>query len=343
MPRLRAGHLGIPLACVLLASGCGGDDDPVAATASATASLPTASPSASVVSPRAPELTDVPLEGFTRTGISFGNLGYDVSAAHVTNQSLRSYADGGEPEVTTTSHLILDLTVRNTTARQIESDADAIAVEIGDTRLSVAGDFLTDATGFIRPATEVEDFLAFEVPPGTDLLGAELVLGVAPDRQERQALVGTPVLEAGASPYELAGSATGTGPTNGGTILFEALDAMVSKDLPHGQTTSPTGERADIGEIFFQVHVRATKTEGRGNDLLGVNAFRLLVDGVPRAPFDVATAATGSTPSPTAMPGVAVDAWVLFAVEVGAEAYVLQVGDLDDGPGSLPVEVRSLD
>ncbi len=122
-------------------------------------------------------------------------------------------------------------------------------------------------------------------------------------------------------------------------IRFELLDAALFDDLPHGDTTSPTGERADEDEIFLQVHLRATKIEGRGNDVLGNDAFRLLVDGVPRGPFDSATAPDGSTPTPTAEPGVAVDAWVLFVIDPGAGTYVLEVGDLDEAPGSIPIEL----
>lgn len=324
------------VACfVLLPLGlaaCGGDPNPDATTTTAE----TGSATSGVDEPT---LLDEEVAGFEERDVTFANLTYTLVEAHLSNQDLRSYAEGTEPEATGTSHLILDVQVANPTGRQIENDADAISLEVGDDNAGVADAFLSDATGFIPPHETVDGFLAFEVDVDAPVAKAVLVLGAAPDRPVRLPLTGeAPEPD---FPIELAvnGAADGTGPTNGGTIRFELLDATLFDDLPHGDTTSPTGERADEGEIFLQVHLRATKIDGRGSDLLGDSAFRLLVDGVPRGPFDSATAPDGSTPTPTAEPGVAVDAWVLFVIDAGADTHVLQVGDLDEGPGSIPIEL----
>lgn len=314
-------------------AGCG-DDDSTAETTTTTAEAD--STTTEVDEPR---LSDEQVAGFDERDATFANLTYTVVEARVSNQDLRSYAEGTEPEATGTWHLILDVQVANPTGRQIESDADAISLEVGDETAGVADDFLTDATGFIPANETVDGFLAFEIGVDAPVAEAVLVLGAAPDRRVRLPITGDvpePDL-----PIELtvSGTADGTGPTNGGTIRFELLDATLFDDLPHGDTTSPTGERADEGEIFLQVHLRATKIEGRGGDLLGDGAFRLLVDGVPRGPFDSATAPDGSTQTPTAEPDVAVDAWVLFAIDASADTYVLEVGDLDEAPGSVPIDL----
>ena len=317
-------------------AGCGDDDS----TADATTT--TAERGSTTTVADGPTLFDQDVAGFEQREVTFANLTYTVIDAHVSNQDLRSYAEGTEPEATGTSHLILDVQVANPTGRQIESDADAISLEAGDDTAGVADDFLTDATGFIPANETIDGFLAFEVDVDAPVAEAVLVLGAAPDRTVRLPLTGAVPEPDFPIPLTVSGTADGTGPTNGGTIRFELLDATLFDDLPHGETTSPTGERADEGEIFVQVHLRATKIDGRGNDILSDGAFRMLVDGVPRGPFDSATAPTGSTPTPTAEPGVAVDSWVLFAIDAGADTYVLEVGDLDEAPGSIPIELPAV-
>ena len=326
------------VALVLLAPVACGDDDAESVT-STTTTVAAAGPTSTEAEQTA--LSDEPVTGFEQRMVTFANLTYTVLDAHVSNQDLRSYAEGSEPQTTDARHLVLDVEVANPTGRQLESDGDAISLEVGGDTLSVADPFLTDAIGYVPANATVDGFLAFELDTAAPVTESVLVLGAAPDRPARLPLTGS-VPDAG-YPVELevSGSADGTGPTNGGTIRFELLDATLFADLPHGDANSPTGERADEGEIFLQVHLRATKVEGRGNDLLGDGAFRLLVDGVPRAPFDSATAPEGSTPTPTAEPNVAVDAWVLFAVDEGADTYVLEVGDLEQDPGSLPIDLAA--
>ena len=282
-------------------------------------------------------------DAFEARSVQFGNLVYTLEAVRVTNQTLRSLADDAEPEVGDSHHLVIDVRVSNETGRAIESDDESIGLEVGGDRTPLADAFLSDAVGIIRADTSVESFLAFEVDDAdeVDLASATVVFGTSPDRPARLPLGGdVPEPELPLS-FELTGTSTGVGPTNAGPIEFTALDGAAFADLPHGDTTSPTGERADAGEIFLQIHVRATKTDGRGRDLLS-DAFRLLVDGVPRAPFDVATTASGSTPTPTADVGAAVDAWVLFVVPTDGGAFVLQVGDPAEAPGTIPLAVPEL-
>lgn len=333
MTRLR--WAACPLVLLLPIAACGDDDDPASATTTAETAPTTASDDG-------PALTEEDVAGFEIREATFGNLTYVLTSAHVTNQDLRTYADQSEPEPTDATHLILDVEVENPTSRQIESDPDAIRLELDGDEIGVADDFLTDATGFVPANETIDGFLAFEIDATADASTAELVFGATPDRPSRLPLSGT--VPGSTLPMELdvAGSADGTGPTNGGVLTFELLGATLDDDLPHGDTTSPTGERADMGEIFVQLHLRVTKVEGRGNDLLTDDAFKLLVDGVARAPFDSATAPEGSTSTPTAEPDASVDAWVLFAVEAGAGSYVLQVGDADEGPGTITIEIPAV-
>lgn len=332
----------VAAALLLFGTTACGDDDDADDTAEATTSTTEAAPPSTDEedSPSSGDVTDEPVEGFTERAVTFANLTYTVTGAHVSNQDLRGYADGADPEPGDGTHLLLDVTVQNATGRQLESDADAIGLEVDGERTGLESDFLSDVTGFVGPDRTVDGFLAFAVDGAVDLGDAALVLGTTPDRAARLPLTGD--LEPAPYPIELevSGEAVGTGPTNGGTIRFELVGGTLFVDSPHGDTTSPTGERADEGEVFVQLHVRATKTDGRGNDVLApADGFRLLVDGVARSPFDIATAPEGSTPTPTAEPGASVDAWVLFAVEADGDRYVLQVGASEAEPGRIELEL----
>lgn len=332
----RAG--GVVFGVLLLLGGlaaCGDDDDAAPDTTSSTTSSTTA-PAGDEL-----ELVERAVDEFSERSVTFANLTYTLLDATVTNADLRAYADGTAPEATAVTHLVLDVRVTNDSGRQLESDEDAIALELADRRVGLADPFLSDVTGFIGANQDVDGFLAFELDDDALSVGdAVLVLGVAPDRPARLPLTA----DVGDDPLpvarDLSGSADGVGPTNGGTLRFDLVGMRLFADLPHGDTTSPTGERADEGELFLQVHVRVTKTEGRGNDVLA-DAFRLDVDGAARPAFDVATAPEGSAATPTAEPDVTVDAWVLFTIDTSAESYTLLVGDADENPGSLPLDELS--
>lgn len=326
---------GIGCCFLLVLAACGGDDDDSATTTTTAAVVDETTTSTD----EGPELSEEPIAGFEAREVTFGNLTYAVADAVVSNQDLRTYAEGSDPEATDTTHLILEVQVENPTSRQIESDADAISFDLEGDEIGVADDFLTEATGFIPANETIDGFLAFEIDPAADVADGEIVFGAAPDRPARLPLTGTVPEPTLPLEVDVTGSADGVGPTNGGVLTFELLGATLHDDLPHGDTTSPTGERADEAEVFVQLHLRITKVDGRGNDLLGDQAFKLLVDDVPRSPFDSATAPEGSTGTPTAEPGAAVDAWVLFAVDSGASSYVLQVGAADENPGSIAIEL----
>ncbi len=325
------------MAVVVASSGCSGSQE------SATA-IPSGSSTAVGSSAAADVVVAAQVPGFSDRTVRFANIDYTVTGATVTNQDLRSYAEGTEAVVDGggRTFLVLDVKAENTLgSTQVGLEDEAVGLMVADERVGLESGFLTDVTGYLRGGTSVTSFLAFEVDAeadAADLADAVLVFGAQPDRPALVPLTG-PVPESGYPvTTELTGKATGTGPTNGGTISFKVRDAMVAIDLPHEQVTSPTGQRADESTVFVQVHVRATKTRGRGDDLLA-DAFRLRVDGDPIAPFDVAQTASGSTGTPMATPGATVDAWVLFLVPTDASTLVLQVGAFDDEPGTIPLEV----
>lgn len=351
----RVGHTcaGVILVGSLLA-GCGGDDDAApAATATPVVEateVPTTppEPTATEVPTATPDPTPTPepqvieeaIAGFAEGTVVFGNVEYTATRAVVTNQDLRSYAEGTEPEVDEGArYVVVDVTATNLLgSTQIGLDDDQVGLVVGDIRLPLEQGFLSDITTFVQPAATVRSFVAFALAADDDPAAAAVVFGATPDRLAALPLtaavtdLGYPIV----TPIE--GQGVGTGPTNGGTLVFELQEALVAIDLPHEAVTSPTGQRADVGEVFVRLHVTVEKTEGRGNDLLS-DAFRLVVDGAPTEPFDVAETPTGSNGSATAVPGAVVDAWVLFLVPVDAGELALQVGAFDQDPDLIPLEL----
>lgn len=350
--------LAVAFTAALLTGACGGDADDTAQepasteTAQATATAapsPTPEPTATTEPTPEPTPTSVPVvveepvNGFTERTVVFSNVEYTATRAVVTNQELRSYAEGTEPVVDEGArHLVVDVAATNLLGDTLIGLGDeAVGLLVGDTRLPLEQGFLTDITGFVQPNSTTTGFLAFALADTDDPAAATVVFGAAPDRIAPMPLttdvpdLGYPLITPLAS---AEAEATGAGPTNGGTLVFRLQESLVSIDLPHEQVTSPTGHRADEGQVFVRLHVRVEKTEGRGNDLLN-DAFRLLVDGEPIAPFDVAESATGSNGSATAMPGAVVDAWVLFVAPSDAATLALQVGAFDDEPGVIPLEI----
>jgi hypothetical protein len=330
----------LSLAVALALSGCGG---PTAATTTTAPATTTSTTAATTTTETAPVLEVRELEGFEERSTVFANIELTITGVRSSNQDPRSYAEADPEPVVDESgtYAYLDIRATNLTG------SSQIGIGIEAFRLVVAGieiapdsrmSFLSEVASLIGPNTAVESFLAFPVEPAADLGGAILVVGAPPDRIEELPLTGpVPAADYPAS-VELTGSAEGVGPTNGGTIVFTALDATLAEDRPHEHSTSPTGERADEGELFLVVHVTAEKVSGRGNDLLS-DAFRLLVDGAPLAPWDVAEDPGGSVAPPTAIPGAVTEAWVAFLVPIDATDLALQVGAFDQEPGVIPLDL----
>ena len=315
-----------------------GGDDPTTTTTTEAADDDPVVASGSVVSlgdHSGDDVVTVDL-GLDEREITFANLRYVVTGGVLTDQDLRSYRDGTDPEKSDEVHVILDVRVDNETGRQLDSDDAAISLVVdGDRRLPVASSFLWDATGFIRANSTVTSHLAFEVDE-LDLSSAVLTFGAQPDAPASLPLVGEVPDDGFPVEFELSGTATGVGPTNGGTVQFEVVAGDLFLDLPHGLTTSPTGERANADERFLRLLVRTEKLDGRGDDLL-VDAFRLAVGPQRLVSFDVADDPAGSTGSPRATLGATTDVYVLFVVPADATEVTLEVGDAAETPGTIPL------
>ncbi|HUH07021.1 MAG TPA: hypothetical protein VML96_04345 [Egibacteraceae bacterium] len=330
------------------ASACGGDPAAIPTQAPPpTAPISTPEPvttASATPAPTAPVLHAEELEGFEQRSVVYANVEFTVTGARLTNQELSSYFEGADPVVEEGAvYAILDITASNlmtSSLGELSEELYSLGIDGESFDPDPSMSFRSEASRLLQPTTTVDTALAFPVPEDVDFGAAVLLIGAAPDRGAQLPLTG-PVDEP-AYPIEIAadGSAPGIGPTNAGDLVFTVLGAVLSEDRPHEHATSPTGDRADEGELFLVVTVRAEKTDGRGRELLS-DAFRLLVDGVPRAPWDVADSPEGSVSTPSVDLGAAVDAYVAFLIPEDATDLVLQVGDVEADPGLIPLDVAS--
>ena len=338
------------LVFLLFVTGCSGTADTTTTRASTTtAQGPTTTTTTATSTTEAePVLMSTALAGFEPRSVVFANVDFNITQAWISNQEPRSYAEDGEPVIDEENfYAYLDITAVNmmssTQTSGMGVETYKLVVDGREFAADFSMSFLSEVAGIIPPNTGVDTFLAFPVPEDIDLTNAILIIGVPPDRLGELALTGEVPEPIYPVQFELTGSAEGVGPTNGGTIVFTVLDGTLSEDQPHEHANSPTGLRANEDELFFVIHVRAEKISGRGGDVLGGgNGYRLLVDGVPRAEWDSAIHPDGSNESPFAEPGVAADGWVAFLVPIDAAELVLQVGDFEENPGEIPLELPPL-
>ncbi len=348
MGERRLGATG--LFCVaLLATACGGSaDEAVETTTTTTTEAPATTPPTTVATTTSttepePVLVIDELEDFESRSVVYSNIVYQVTGVRVSNQELRSYPRGGEPVIDEGNfHAFLDITAVNEMSTTMSQSLGAahyrLRLDGVDIGAAEQMGFLSDVAGLIRASTGVDSFLAFPVEEGTDLTSAELLIGVPPERIAVLPLTGAVPEPAYPVMLQVEGSAEGQGPTNPGTVVFTVMGAVLYEDQPHERATSPTGHRANEDELFLVVHVLAEKASG-GPDLMGRDGFRLIVDGVPRAPWDAASDPRGSQGSPTLSAGSAVDVWVAFLISVEAEEFVLQVGNFEQDPGLIPLDL----
>ncbi len=326
-------------------SGSNSADSPGSATTqSPTTAAPTSSaPSPSTTTPQAAEqvLVSHELPNFEQRTVRFANVNYTITGARVTNQDLGSHAQGDDPAVGIGSfHAIIDLRATNRWRSTPTGAApEAFTLEIDGEAHPLRADTPSGVVGPIAAGPSQTSFLAFPTDPDTDLSGATLVIGTPPDRPARLDLTGPVRPPQFPATFEIGDTAIGTGSTSQTMMGFALIAATLHVDLPHEHAPSPTGPRADQNELFLQLKVWADNHLGEDPEPLD-DEFRLVIDGIPLAPLDVAAQSTGSSATaPVAEPGQGITSTVLFLISADARNLALQVGAPNQDPGLIPFEL----
>ncbi|MBA2557406.1 MAG: protein kinase, partial [Chloroflexi bacterium] len=285
-------------------------------------------------------------EGLPRT-VTFANLEFTVTDAFASNQTVESYAAGTDAEAGEDRFVYLVGTVVNRSTAFIYSNVAvgvqplAIMLELSDgdqlTPVDASQSISDSLTTTLDPQASVESFLAFPLPDvdaTSDLFeGAVLHLGRPPDRMAALPLTG-PVPDP-EYPKELAlgGQVTAPGAVRGQPVTVTIMGGTLSEDvLPH-QGPAGVGIRADAGTVFLHLQVRAV-TPGPLDENVGHELYRLLVDDVPRAPFEAGL--------DRVVAGIPADYDVSFVIPEEASDLVLQVGRLGGPTQRIGIDLGSL-
>jgi len=332
------------LAAALALTACGGAD----ATTASSEIPASASTTAATATSRAPTTTTPPSgesvelnEGLPRT-VDYVWLETTVTAATLAAVEPRTYlSDEPTPGDDTYLFLTLEIANRSDGEGAIFSPLPYRAM-IGDD--AIPPEVVIEGRGNIGlgPLGTDEKIVAFPVPAGATF-GA-LALALVSDDRIPAVLPLTGDLVDGE--YPLSRSVTGEGPAQGGVSgCNQPLDitmqgATIDIELPESDNPPTTygSRRANIGERFLSVDLQIYNNGGLrcggGGTNYDTNLFRLIVDGVPRAPVTFLSGIIG--------PEAAVDLSVHFVIPRDATSVDFTVGSEDATRFLVPVDVSSM-
>jgi len=309
-----------------LAIALGACGSPAATVGPTSEPVATAEPT-----PTALAVTHEAIPGLVKNSVTFANVEYTLTDGFVSNQDPRNYADKASPEPTEATRVFLLLSGKNPTAGRPELSAELFNLVLGDGKPIAADPLFGDGEDFIAPPSNAtaDGFLAFEVQPGTDLKGATLAIGKAPDRIATLVLTGTQPKTDYPVKVAASGEARGIGITNSSKLLYTLLDGGLYIDNPLDFPNYETGARANDDELFLVLDIRMFMESGTLEGTFK-DQFRLLVDGAAKAPFN-------SPKGDSIGVGASVDTQVGWLIPTSAKAVTLQVGDPTKEPGTIAI------
>lgn len=258
-----------------------------------------------------------PLLGTLPRDVRYAGLDFKVNAATVTDQVPGDSAQTPRYR-SDEAYAVLDLLVTNPlTTETIYLDSDVVRLELaGGKSYPESGGW----SGGVERQSSSDARLVFNVPYAATLKGAKLILQGAGKQPATLALDGpAPVAQ---YPLKLAAGERATV----GTVVYTVLSAALDLDA--------NGKRADAGTRFLLLKMRVENTSDfRGGMALSGDNFRLVVDGVPRAPK--------GSPSMVIDARSAIDGDVVFAVPEAAAQADLRVGEVGrEQPVTIPLRLK---
>jgi len=251
-----------------------------------------------------PALVNRPLQGTLPREVRYADLDFKVNTATVTNQEPGSSTQAPQYR-SDRAYAVLDLLVTNPlTTETIYLDSDVFRLELA------GGKSYPESSGWsggVDRQSSTDARLVFTVPNATTLKGAKLILQEAGKQPATLVLDGpAPVAQ---YPIKLAAGERATV----GTVIYTVLSAALDLDA--------NGKRADAGKRFLLLKMRVENTSDfRGGMALSGDNFRLVVDGVPRAPEESLSTVIDAKS--------AIDGDVVFAVPESAAKADLLVGEV---------------
>lgn len=321
--RLLAGSLAGALAASLAACGA-----PAASVSPSSAPTQTAAPTATPL-----VLVETPVVGVVTNSVTFTDVTYTLTGAVISNREPRTFTAGGEPELGTTLHAFLSLRGENAVDRRSETRATDFTLLLADGAELAVTELFGTGDEFIAPGSHAaaDGYLAFEVAEEVDLAGAQLRIGQAPDRPAFLNLTADQPAPDYPIELEVSGEAPGIGVTNASQLRYTAVGGALHVDNPLDDQNNDTGRRANVDELFLVLEIRIFMESGSVEGTFK-DQFRLIVDGVPREPWNFPDGGSIG-------PGAAVDTQVGWLIPADAATLELQVGDPEADPGLIDVDL----
>lgn len=296
--RKRAFALGLTLAVMLVA--CSGDETPEDAAGVPTPS-PEAPPEASPEASPTPTPTPSPTPQVVTTEVDldlprtvvYANVAVTVVRLAVSNATPATWLDP-EPEPGEATHAYAELVLEP----ELNDPGDAFEVERFTLELSdgtpvVGEDVAFTSVARPEPGVATSFHVAFPLPEDATVDDGSLVVSEPGRVPARLALSGPPIDDGYplALTVEGSGTASFAGGCDNAVGTFEVTGAEVDLDAgaDHlGDALEPNrSKRAPEGERWLRVGVEVVAQQGTcGGTIVGHDAFRLLVDGLPTAPLN---------------------------------------------------------
>ena len=226
---------------------------------------------------------EIELTGSLPRSATFQGVELVVERVHLTNT--HPYTMFGEPRPGELFYVVVEVTARNPTEYVYEYGLGDETFDFRTwsgrllARVPAPGRYAFDR---LEPGGVESDMLVFgsEVPDVLD--GSALLVGRPPDTPLVIPLTAPPL----PADYPTPVQAARPGPYQAGAIAWSILGGEASLDRPPGVCCPETGSRADDGELFVTLQLSG-RVDGSqyGQASVTTDAVRLIVDGVPVAPF----------------------------------------------------------
>jgi len=316
---MRRDHIwrGIVIAgAIAVVASCGGHLPARLAPTPSERSGPFGSSSAAV------DPIEIDVGGPFPQSIDFVGLRFTLTSAHVSNT--HPYPMFSDPRPGQDLFGILAVSAENTTTGAVDYRINETTFRLrtwSGRVLSTVEPPGVRSIARLDPSERADDKIVFPLPDPESFEGAYLLVGNPPDTPAVM-----PVTSAVLAPSASVSLAPDRTIVQAGSVRWQIVDSRTSVEAPPGVCCPETGLRADEGELFVHLSLRATVSGSQyGQATITTDALRLVAGAEPLRPLQVdgrANVAEGASLDLTADWVVPSD--VELVLQVGIDASGVQ-------------------
>lgn len=227
---------------------------------------------------------EIDVSGPFPQSIDFLGLRFTLNSAHVSNT--HPYPIFSDPRPGQDAFGILAVTAENTTTGVVDYRINETTFRLRTWSGRVLS--TVEAPGVrsiarLDAGGRADDKIAFPLPDPESLEGAYLLVGNPPDTPAV-----LPVTSAVLVPIASISLVADRTVVQAGPVSWQIVEGRTSLDAPPGVCCPKTGRRADEGELFVHLSLRATVSGSQyGQATVTTDALRLVAGGEPLRPLQV--------------------------------------------------------